>query len=178
MNIADAQRDMRFGYLGGAPGLMASGLAWLTAGVVALNASPRNAVITLFVGGMLIHPVAVLLAKALGRTGSHARTNPLGTLALEGTVLMLLCLPIAFVVSLHRAEWFFPAMLLIIGGRYLTFATLYGLRLYWICGTALALASFALFRFNSPLAFGAFAGAAIEIVFAVWVFVTVRGELG
>lgn len=156
--------------------MLASAIAWAVAGLVALNSSPKNAVLTLFVGGMLIHPVGVLLTKALGRSGSHARTNPLGALALEGTFLMLLCLPLAYVVSLFRAEWFFPAMLLVIGGRYLTFSTLYGMRLYWACGAALAIAGFLLARFNAPLAMGAFAGAAIEAVFAAVIFAAARKE--
>ena len=107
---------MRFAYFAGAPGLSASAIAWLAAGVIALNSSSKNAVFALLVGGMFIHPVAVLLAKVLGRPGSHTRGNPLGVSALEGTFLLLLCLPVAYCVSLFRVEWFFPAMLLVIGG--------------------------------------------------------------
>ncbi|HEX7043661.1 MAG TPA: hypothetical protein VF203_03510 [Burkholderiales bacterium] len=65
--------------------------------------------LALLVGGMLIHPTAVLLAKPLGRPGGHSPGNPLGVLALEGTVLLLLCLPVAYIVSLYRIEWFFPS---------------------------------------------------------------------
>jgi hypothetical protein len=176
MNIADAQRDMRFAYLGGAPGLLASSAVWFIAGLVALANSPRNAILALFIGGMFIHPVAVMLSKALGRPGTHTRGNPLGRLALEGTFLLLLGLPLAYAVALSRVEWFFPAMLLVIGGRYLTFSTLYGLRLYWACGALLVAAGFALAWAKAPLVFGAFTGAAIELAFAAVVFAIARRE--
>src|SRR5262245_12373954 len=131
MDSSDAQRDMRHAYFGGATGVLASGLVWIAAGVVALLVSPRAAVLTLFVGGMFIYPLSLLFSKALGRPGKHARENPLGLLALEGTFFLLLCLPVAYAAFLYRAAWFFPAMLLIIAGRYFTFQTLYATRLYW-----------------------------------------------
>ena len=176
MDIADAQKDMRSAYFGGAPGLLVSAAVWFAAGVVALSNAPKNALLTLFFGGMLIHPAAVLLAKAMGRSGAHARGNPLGRLALEGTFLLLLGLALAYAASLPRVERFFPAMLLVIGGRYLTFSTLYGLRLYWACGALLAVAGFALDTFDASLAAGAFTGAAIEGVFGAVVCAIFRRE--
>lgn len=174
MNIAEAQRDMRYAYYGGAPGLLASATAWLVAGLFAAVSSPGAAVAALLVGGMLIYPLAVLLAKALGRPGSHTPGNPLGALALEGTFSLLLAIPLAYVVSRYRVAWFFPAMLLLIGGRYLTFATLYGMRLYWACGAALALVGFLVVLFRAPVFTGAFAGALVEYVFAAVAFAVVR----
>lgn len=111
----------------------------------------------------------------LERFGTHTRGNPLGLLALETTVLLLLGFPLAYVVSQAQVSWFFPAMLLVIGGRYLTFATLYGLRVYWACGALLAGAGFLLVAMRAPFSVGAFVGGALEIGFALWIFVTVRG---
>lgn len=173
-SIAEAQRDMRAGYLGGAPGMFASALVWLAAGVVASTSTPSRAITALFVGGMFIHPLGVVLAKTLGRAGTHTRGNPLGALALESTVLLLLGFPLAYVVSQGHVSWFFPAMLLVIGGRYLTFATLYGLRVYWACGAMLAGAGILLVATRAPFAVGAFAGAALELGFALWIFAAVR----
>ena len=90
MEIQKAQADMRFGYFGGAFGLFASAAMWLAAGGVAATGATKSAVIVLFVGGMLIHPLAVLACKLAGRPGAHARENPLGALALESTVILLL----------------------------------------------------------------------------------------
>jgi hypothetical protein len=170
ITIADAQLDMRTAYYGGAPGIMTSGTVWLIAGVVALQLSAAQAVWTLLIGGMFIHPAAVLLNKMLGRSGKHNPSNPLGSLAMASTFWMIMCLVLAYGVSMMRIEWFFPAVLLIIGGRYLTFATLYGMRIYWALGAALALAAYPLFAYGASPATGALAGGAIEVAFAVAVF--------
>lgn len=174
--LADAQRDMRQAHFGGAPGMVVSAMAWCVAGLVALRVSPERAVWTLLLGGMFIHPLAVLIAKALGRSGNHARGNPLGALALATTAWLVLSLPLAYGVSMLRIEWFFPAMMLVIGGRYLTFAVLFGTRLYWACGAALALAGYLLGRAGAATETGAFAGAAIEAVFAVALLVVARRD--
>jgi hypothetical protein len=170
-SIVDAQRDMRFGYYDGAPGVLASAIAWLAAGVVAMFVSPAGAVWALFIGGMFIFPVGVLIAKVMGRPGGHSRGNALAALAMEGTVLLMLCLPLAFVVSLYRLEWFFPAMLLLIGGRYFTFASLYGSKVFWALGGTLALAAFLLVVTRMPAVVGALAGGLIELAFAIALFV-------
>jgi hypothetical protein len=148
----------------------------LIAGITAVLATPRAAVFALLIGGMFIHPAAMLLAKLLGRSGAPTKANPLAALALESTIWMLLMIALAFVFARFRVEWFFPAMLLVIGGRYLTFATLYGLRLYWVCGGVIALAGFALAWIQAPIAQSAFVGAGIEYGFAMLVSSRVRGE--
>lgn len=176
--LAAAQRDMRSGYLGGAPGVLVSGLVWAVAGCVATWISPQRAVWALFVGGVFIHPVAVLLTRLLGRAGRHAPGNPLAALAMATTFWMIMMLPLAYGVSLLRIELFFPAMLFVIGGRYLCFHTLYGNRLFWICGAVLALAGFGLAELKAPVALGGFAGAAIEITFACLLLAGARREVG
>jgi hypothetical protein len=176
MTFAYAQRDMRIAYYGGAPGMLTSAVVWLIAGIVAIVVSPYRAVWALFVGGMLIHPVSLLFIKAIGRSGKHSKGNPLGALALATTFWMILALPLAYGVSLLRIEWFFPAMLFIIGGRYLTFSTLFGTRIYWFCCAVLVLAGYALAQANASPAISAFTGSAIEALFAAAIFVSTRRE--
>lgn len=178
MTIAEAQRDMRAGYFGGAPGMFASALVWLVAGLVAVQVSPQRAVAALLVGGVFIHPIGVLFARALGRSGQHSHGNPLGQLALETTAWLVLSMPIAYAISLHRLDLFFPAMLLVIGGRYTTFATLFGARVFWACGGALVVAAYLLASVAATPAAGAFTGAAIEAVFAAIIAATMRPEPG
>lgn len=69
-------------------------------------------------------------------------------------------------------------MLFVIGGRYLTFATLFGARIYWICGLALALAGYALVQLQAPPAAAAFTGSALEAGFAVAILVLLREKRG
>jgi hypothetical protein len=167
--LIDAQRDMREGYFDGAPGVLASATAWAVAGLLSLR-SPATGVVALLLGGALIHPLGVALARALGRRGRHARGNPLGPLALEGTAWLLACIAIAVGVAALRIEWFFPAMLLAIGGRYLTFRTLYGLRLYWLLGGVLCMAGIALALAHASVPVAAIAGAVTEVLFAALLF--------
>lgn len=169
-DLAQAQADMRHAYYGGAAGMLASSLAWACAAIAAVQASPRQAVWVLFVGGMLIHPVGVLVSKALGRPGQHARDNPLGALAWASTLWLIFSLPLAYAVSLLRMEWFFPAMLLVIGGRYLVFSSLFGMPVYWACGLSLAGAGYLLGSTGAAPATSAVAGAAIEVAFAAAIF--------
>src|SRR5690625_1707148 len=56
-------------------------------------------------------------------------------------------------------------MLLVIGGRYLVFATIYGMRLYWVLGLALALAGVVLAWLRASPVFVVAAGSAIEFAF-------------
>ena len=166
MSVAEAQVDMRQGYCSGGAGILASALAWSVAAGIAISGSPQKAVWALLVGGMLIHPVGVVICKLLGARGTHSKGNPLGELAGASTFWLIFCLPLAYVLGLQDPGWFFAAMLLVIGGRYLVFATLYGMRLYWALGLVLAAAGFALGYLAAPVQVAAATGAAIEMIFA------------
>jgi hypothetical protein len=166
-NINDAQLDMRVAYSHGYSGVIVSGLVWLIAGLVSIYVSPKQAVWTLLIGGVFIHPIGILFNKILGASGTHAKSNVLGRLAMEGTVFMIMCMPLAYALSFQRVEWFFQGMLMIIGGRYLTFGTLFGTRLYWLLGMGLGAASYLLFTLNSPSSISILVGSAIEITFGV-----------
>lgn len=175
--IAAAQNDMRVAYVGGAPGIVTSATAWLAAAIVAAVVTPQAGVFTLVFAGMLIFPVSVLLCRVIGASGKHSKDNPLGPLALEGTLWMLLSIPIAIAASLYRVEWFFPAMLFVIAGRYLTFSTLYGMRIFWLLGAALVAAASLSIVFQAPVFVGALAGALVEYVVGTLVFVRHRRTL-
>lgn len=156
---------MRYAYLSGAPGVFVSGCVWLGSALVAGWKSPSVAVVSLLVGGAFIHPLSVLLCKGLGRAGAHAPGNALGTLAIEGTFWLLGGIAVAYGLSVLRLEWFFPAMLILIGGRYLTFQTVYGLRVYWVCGTVLSLTGTALAVGRAPAYLSALSGGILELLF-------------
>lgn len=168
--IADAQQDMREAYHGGATGAVCSASAWLTAALVATFANPKAGILTLIFSGMLIFPASVLLSKIIGRSGKHSKDNPLAPLAIQGTIWMLISIPVAIGVAFYKVEWFFPAMLLVIGGRYLTFATLYGMKIYWAFGVTLAISAWPLVAFDLPVFAGAYTGAFIEYLYGIAIF--------
>lgn len=169
-SILSAQADLRKGYANGSLGIIASGTVWMVAALVAFLVSSQTAIWTLFFGGMLIHPLGLLMAKLIGVPGSHSKQNPLGKLIMEGTIFMLMCIPLALLLSLQDHAWFFQGMLLIIGGRYLTFTTLYGIKTYWILGGILGAASFALFLLKASPAISALTGSIIEIGLGAFMF--------
>lgn len=174
MTFDEAQQDMRQAYYDGAAGVVVSATVWCVAALLAWQHSAGQAIAALLIGGMFIFPVSVGLAKLLGRSGAHSRDNPLAGLATSGTLWMLLAIPIAYAASLYKVEWFFPAMLLTIGGRYLTFSLLYGLRLYYLCGAALALAGIVVVLLRMPVTAGALAGALIEYGFGIYIMLRVH----
>ena len=177
-DLASAQADMRRAYYGGAAGMAASALAWTAAAIVAARGNATAALWTLLVAGMFIHPAGMLLARLAGRPGTHAKGNPLAGLAGATTFWLVFSLPLAYAASRLHLAWFFPAMLLVIGGRYLTFDTLFGDRTYRACGLVLAAAGFLLGRALAPPALAAFAGAAIEAAFAIVIALRERRAAG
>lgn len=172
MTMTEAQADMRRGYASGSTGILASAIAWCCATGTALFSSPQNAMWVLLIGGVLIYPASVLFCRLLGMRGSHSKGNLLGSLAGASTFWLVFCILVALVLGLLQIQWFFPAMLLIIGGRYLIFATVYGMRLYWGLGLILAAAGLGYggilaSPLSLPFAMSALTGAAIEILFAI-----------
>lgn len=169
-SILDAQKDMRDAYFDGVPGVISSGVVWIMAGLAALILSPASGILVLIFGGALIFPVSVVLCKVLGRSGKHKKDNPLAFLAIEGTVWMLLSIPIAVGISLYKPEWFFPSMLMVIAGRYLTFNTLYGSRLFWLLSGFLIVSAIGLVIFHAPMYVSGLVGGLIELVFALVIY--------
>ena len=169
---------MRHGYLLGATGVITSGLVWLAAAAVAYYATPKQAVWTLFIGAAFIFPVSNIFDRMLGAPGKHDKQNALGLLAIESTIWMLMCLPATYALSLYRIEWFFPAVLMVIGGRYLVFATIYGTKLYWLLGGSLGAAAYLLVSVAAAPHVAAFSGAMIEIVFGAALLFHARSKTG
>ena len=167
--INEAQYDMCKGYANGSLGIIVSGSMWLISAFVSYYFSANQAIWTLLIGGALISPISSVIEKLIGLNG-HNAGNPFRNLAMESTVWMLMCLPLAYGLSLQQVEWFFQAMLLIIGGRYLTFATLYGRKVYWILGASLGVAAYLLFKLKIQSYGSLLTGSSIEITFGIFMY--------
>lgn len=176
-NIQQAQQDMRTAYGFGSTGILSSGLVWLISAIAVNQFNTNTGIWTLIIGGMMIVPLSMLIGKLAGISGSHTNGNPLGKSAMEGTVWMIMCIPLALGLSLVRPEWFFQGMLMIIGGRYLTFASLYGMRIYWLLGALLAAAATVLFVTQSGAFYSALTGAFTEIIFGSFLLARFRKSM-
>lgn len=162
MNIEDAQQEIRSVYVGGFPGAIVSGLIWAIAATIA---SPGF----LIVGGVFIFPLTQLALRIGGRPASLRSENSLRWLAMQIAFTIPLTIPLALVVYLHKHEWFFPAMLVIVGAHYLPFVFLYGMRIYAVIagvmvGSGLGIAMYVP---RASFALGGWVGATIEIAFGV-----------
>ncbi|WP_228439874.1 DUF7010 family protein [Chryseobacterium phocaeense] len=169
-SLQDSQRDMKTGYAYGSTGVLVSGIIWVISGLIVNFYSPQKGIWALLIGGAMIFPLSALMGKLMGIKGEHQKNNLLARLAMEGTIWMIMCIPLAYILSLTKTEWFFQGMLMIIGGRYLTFASIYGLRIYWVLGAALGLAAIVLFRFEVAVFTSALRGGIIKIVFGFVIY--------
>ncbi len=177
MKFIEAQEDMRKSYFGRGPGAFVSGVVWFTAGIIALISTKQISVLVFFFGGMLIHPLGVMLSKALNRSVKHKKGNPLSHLALESTFMLFIGLFIAYLTLQIRPNWFFSIMILIIGGRYLVFFSIYGMRIYWVFGAILILSGVSGFLFNTPFHLIGLIGGLIEILFSFIIIYSEKKKL-
>lgn len=166
-SLKEFQENMRLAYLDGAPGMLVSAAVWITAGVVCLQAGTEKGLWTLLIGGALIHPISTVAIKLAGRPVRVAADNPLVPLAFATTIWLIVCCALAYGLSRHNVNWFFPAMMLVIGSRYLTFRTLFGHPLYSLCGGVLIATGCLTGMIAMGPAPAAFAGGGIEALFGL-----------
>jgi hypothetical protein len=80
MDIADAQREMRYNFLGGFVGQLVSGVLWLISGALALWSTPAAAMGLLVIGGIFIFPMTQAGLRLMGRPGKVSDENGLNAL--------------------------------------------------------------------------------------------------
>lgn len=161
-----AQQDLARAYAGGAPGVLVSGLVWLVAGAVWQLHGTMAAFIALFVGGMAIHPLAVLIERIAFNAPKPTIGKALETLAIEATIPLFVGVLIAWILLVRAPDLAIPTFAAIVGARYFLFRTMYGEIAYWALGAAiLVIAALALFGIALPLNIGFLVGA-IELVAA------------
>lgn len=167
ISLAQAQGALREAYAGGGPGVLVSGLAWLAAGLAGLAWTDRAAFLTLVVGGQLIMPVSVLIARQIFKAPKLARGNPMERLAVESTFILFVGLGLGYFFYIHSPALALPVVAAVMGSRYLVFQTVYGDALYWVLAGAIVVLALAFLFLGSPLATNVALGvAAVEIVAA------------
>jgi hypothetical protein len=92
--------------------------------------TPKASILTAVIGGAFIFPLIKMMLRLSGRPTSVSKENQFNMLgmqvALVGPFSMLLLIPVA----LFNLNWFFPALMVLMGAHYLPFATLYGMRMF------------------------------------------------
>jgi len=146
MSIIESQREMRSAFLGGFAGQLVSGIIWLIAAALGMFLKPSAGMAALFFGSMGIFPLTQLVVRLMGRPGKVSPENGLWKLGSQVAFTVPLNFLLVGAATLYRAEWFFPAAMVVVGSHYLPFITLYGMKFFGIlagllivCGAMLAL---------------------------------------
>jgi hypothetical protein len=168
----EQQKEMRHAHYDGAPGILVSGLVWIAATLVCYLVGLSQGVWTLLIGGAFIYPVSALVTKAMGRPAKTGKDNALNQLGMASTIWLILCCAMAYGLFLFMPVLFFPAMMVTIGSRYLVFASIYGRSIFWVMGGCLiAAGSLSVLAAMLPVV-AAGLGGLIEVLFAIFVFLT------
>lgn len=130
MEIAAAQKEVRFAFNGGFAGQLVSAALWAASAAVGTWGTTRNAILVLVIGGFLIFPLTTLLLRVMGHRAALSRDNTLNQLAVQVAFSLPLTLPVVGAAALYRIEWFYPAFMVALGAHYLPFTFLYGMRLF------------------------------------------------
>jgi hypothetical protein len=140
---------------------------WLTSAGLAIWRGPRASIITLVVGGFLIFPATELLIRAFGERARVSSANALWSLGMQIAFVLPLSMPLLVPVGLYRLNWFYPAMMILLGAHYVPFVFLYGMRMFGVLaallvggGTLIAM------YFSTSFSIGAWYTGTILLVFA------------
>lgn len=179
LTIRDAQRDVRTVFRNGSVGQVVSGLIWLAAALAASAGSVRWAVLLVVVGGAFIFPLTQVGLRLLGGPHGLRRDHPVNALAMQVAFTVPLVLPVAGAAALYRIEWFFPAVMVIIGAHYLPFVFLYGMPSFAILGGGLIGAGVLIaLRAGDSFALAAWVTAFALLAFGLWMAVARRPRRG
>lgn len=173
MYLHEAQQEVRRVFYGGAIGQLVTGIIWLVSAVLGTFSTESAGALSLFFGGMFIFPLTQLILRLLGKPSALDKKNPLGNFPIQTVIAMFATYPLIYMAISKNMHWFYPAFMLAVGGHYVMFILLYGMRQYGFLAGALILGGLALFFF--PVDFFALGGwitAVILIAFAVFIFVT------
>ena len=177
MEVRDAQRDVRFAFMGGAVGQTVAGVLWLGSAALGTWRDYASAMLLLFIGGFFIFPLTRLGLWFLGRRGKMHPDNPFAELGWQVPIVLPLCLPLVGAATLHRTEWFYPAFMIALGAHYLPFAFLYGMRMFIPLAGVLVLAGFIVGRYEiGGFALGAWMTGPLLIGFGLLGLLQVRRE--
>jgi hypothetical protein len=178
VTVAEAQRDMRIGLMGGFMGQLVSGLLWLASAALATWGSQRSAIAFLVIAGFFIFPLTKLGLRLIGHRSQVSADNPLNALGMQAAFVLPLSLLVVAGATLYRIEWFYPAFMIVLGAHYLPFVTLYGMRMFYALAGSLVGAGLVLALYlRMPFGTGAWLTGGILVVFAALGRLRVSGEL-
>jgi len=177
VTIAEAQREVRTRFVGGFYGQLVSGVLWLVSAGLAAWSSPRAAITTLVVGGFFIFALTELLIRITGESAPLSPANSLHFLGAQVAFVLPLSMPLLYPVGLYHLNWFYPALMILLGAHYLPFVTLYGMRMFAVLAALLVGGGVLIGMYwSSSFSIGAWYTGAVLVLFAGIGRATVRRE--
>ena len=169
MEIQDAQREVRHVYIGGFAGQLVSSAIWLLSAALGTWVTPKASILTVIIGGFWIFPLTQMLLRLLGHRATVSRENLFNSLGMQVAFVlpfsMLLLVPVGF----YKLNWFFPALMILLGAHYLPFATLYGMRMFLLLAAILLVMGVLIAHwFSGTFSLGAWLGGLTLFAFA-WI---------
>jgi len=128
--------------------------------------------------GFFIFPLTQLMLRLSGRPASLPRGNPLGKLAMQIAFSLPLSMLLLVPVTAFRLNWFYPALMILVGAHYLPFTFLYGMRMFIplsaiLVGGGVIIALYLARSFS----LGGWVGGVVLFLFACIGWMSVRSEL-
>jgi len=167
MDIQDAQCEVRSVYIGGFWGQLVSSIIWLVSAALGTWVTPKASILTAVIAGFFIFPLMQMLLRLSGRPARVSKENQLHWLGMQVAFVlpfsMLLLVPIGY----FRLNWFFPALMVLLGAHYLPFVFLYGMRMFWaLAGILIAMGVVIALYFAGTFSLGAWCAGLVLFVFA------------
>lgn len=169
MEIQDAQREVRSVYIGGFWGQLVSSVIWLVSATMGTWVTPKTSILTVVIGGFFIFPLTQMLLRFSGGRASVSRENSFNGLGMQMAFVLPCSMLLLVPVGLYQLNWFFPALMVLVGAHYLPFASLYGMRMFLVlAGILMAMGVVIARYFSGTFSLGAWSGGLALLVFA-WI---------
>jgi hypothetical protein len=169
MDIEDAQREVRSVYIGGFVGQLVSSVIWLVSAALGTWVSPKASILAVVIAGFFIFPLVQMLLRLSGRRASVSKENPFNSLGMQIAFVLGFSMLLLVPVGHFRLNWFFPALMILLGSHYLPFATSYGMRIFLVlAGILIALGVVIALYFAETFSLGAWVTGLTLFIFA-WV---------
>jgi hypothetical protein len=178
MKIEDAQREVRFVYIGGFWGQLVSAVIWLMSAALGTWATPKASILAVVIAGFFVFPLTQMLLRLSGRPARVSKENPLHWLGMQVAFVLPFSMLLLVPVGYFRLNWFFPALMILLGAHYLPFIFLYGVRMFGaLAGILIAMGVVIALNFAQTFSLGAWVCGLVLLVFA-WIGRFVASEDG
>jgi len=169
MEIEDAQREVRSVYIGGFWGQLVSAVIFLVSAALGTWVTPKASILGAVIAGFFIFPITQMLLRLSGRSVRVSKENPLHWLGMQVALVLPFSMLLLAPVGYFRLNWFFPALMVLVGAHYLPFAFLYGMRMFLaLAGILIAMGVVIALYFAQTFSLGAWVTGLALFVFA-WI---------